>query len=592
MPIRWNGNTPQQQPLVVAERQDQEVKEEMRQLLKDGAFVAASSEDTVVSPVFLIPKRTGGTRLIHDLRAINAHIAAPHFTIRGARDAANVVRDSNWLCALDLKRGYQQVYMDKISRRYLGAKVGGQIVESAVLPFGLSLSPYVFTRLTNWVAGLVRRKTGLRVAVYIDDFLVGANSREEMEVGLNIIKNLFQELGIVLSDKKPMEISRETEFLGFEWSAEHKTVGVTETRRKEFRRVVKNLLRGPQPITRWKTTIGKLVFLREAIGPTLRHVRSLMKTIRGKRRGARISAEGEARSDLLWWYETLGSTRQMCLVCTEVSASVTTDASDVAIGYVVESRDSKIQGSMEVENKEASINARELEALLRCLESNGEMLENKHVLWYSDNVTALAAVRRQGTQHLNNTTWEVTKRILDLLEERNIKILPRYVPGALNRQADALSRPDQEEEAWKGAIRRIVERWGPLEKDPFGMTRTSTGPVEDLSWADKRTLLKPPTNRIADVLDLVSLVLDGEKRDAPVSLWRSCAVLITPTWRQAIWWNKLEAVRTDWLDLGRLPDRTLAGWESRNNHPSAWTASLIQTKGSCGPLGQETNMDA
>lgn len=215
----------------------------MEQLIRDGAFTAPDTEKVVTSPVFMIPKRSGGMRMIHELRRVNAYLDAPHFSIHGCKDAAAVVRNSQWLCALDLKRGYQQVFMDKPSRRYLGASVGGKTVVSAVLLFGLSLSPYIFTRFTNWLAGLIRRKTDLQVAVYIDDFLVGGSSKEAMEQGLVEIRRLLDELGVVLSTKKPITIEKEVEFLGFLWSAEKKSVGLTEERRREYRRVIKNLLR-------------------------------------------------------------------------------------------------------------------------------------------------------------------------------------------------------------------------------------------------------------------------------------------------------------------------------------------------------------
>ena len=46
----------------------------------------------MAAPTFLIPKRDGTQRLIHDLRKINKHIEVPHFTLTGARGAAQVVR--------------------------------------------------------------------------------------------------------------------------------------------------------------------------------------------------------------------------------------------------------------------------------------------------------------------------------------------------------------------------------------------------------------------------------------------------------------------------------------------------------------------
>lgn len=79
----------------------------------------------------------------------------------------------------------------------------------------LSLNSYIFTRLTNWLVGLIREKTGRPVAVNIDDFLVGLPTKEAIEKGIVEVKRLFKELGVVLSTKKPIVNVREVEFLGF-----------------------------------------------------------------------------------------------------------------------------------------------------------------------------------------------------------------------------------------------------------------------------------------------------------------------------------------------------------------------------------------
>lgn len=568
-----------------------ELVREMEQLIKDGAFTLPDTEDVVVSPVFMIPKRSGGMRLIHDLRAINAHLEAPHFSIHGCKDAASVVRSSQWLCALDLRRGYQQVLMDRSARRFLGACVGGKTVVSAVLPFGLSLSPYIFTRLTNWIAGMVRKRTGLSVAVYIDDFLVGAPTKEEIEKGLGEIRRLFDELGVVLSTKKPITIAREVEFLGFRWSAEKKTIGLTEERRKEYRRVIKNLLRSPHPVKRWRTAIGKLVFLKEAVGPTLRHVRSIIRLVKGRRDTTRIRATGEAEEDLIWWSEVLARTSEMSLLCREVSASIASDASDAAVAYSLELDGVRLQKSIPVQEGAKHINARELEALLECLKEHGDLLKGRRVIWYCDNVSARAAVTRQGSQQCGEIMWQTTKEVIDLLNQKDIKIVAKYVPGSLNRAADALSRPLQEEKEWAEVLRMVTDRWGPLQLDPCGATRPSTGPLEDTSWSQSRTLLKPDTKRIMETVELLELVVDKEARRTPASFWESCAVIVTPTWQKATWWNTLTNLRVDWIELGRLQDRSLMAWASRNGHNPSWTASLVPTRMRCGLRGRNNATD-
>lgn len=594
VPLRWKGPAPQRREEDKKE-QTAEMKKELQALVTSGAFTRG--EAVVVAPTFLIPKKDGSMRLIHDLRETNSHIAPPHFTLHGARDAGEVTRNSSWLAVLDLKHGYQQVAMDPQARRYLGARMGDEVLVSTVLPFGLNLSPYVFTRLTNWLARQIRERFKLEVAVYIDDFLLGARTKEGLEEGLRGVKSLFEELGVVVSTEKEVAPATKVEFIGFTWDASRKVVGVPAERRREYRRAVKNLLRHPQTRNTWRRVIGKLGFLREAIGPTMRHIRSLLHLVAARRRpGALIEASGEAREDLEWWAQKLGQKTELSLDVVPVSASVTTDASDGGLGYLIRTEALKqdktgplhFERGLRVEDESAHINRKELEAVLKALQEHREELRGRHLVWYSDSRTALAAVRRQGTQKLSPAAWKTTKEVLDLAEEERISILAKHVPGRLNCAADALSRPDEERGTWERALEAVTKEWGPLQEDPCGATRDPTSLLEGLEWARGRTLLLPKVQEIGEVVQLLSMCA-GSAQEGHPSLWGQMAVVITPLWRGTTWWRMLEEMRVGFIHLGRLEVVETRGWRQRNGHWPDWTASLIPLKIQCGRPGRGTN---
>ena len=599
VPLKWRGRGPSQREWVQA-AQSEEVKKEILGLVRDGAF--AREEAKIVSPTFLIPKKDGAMRLIHDLREVNRCIEPPRFSLRGARDAGEVVREANWLAVLDLKHGYQQVAMEPSARKYLGAALGEETVVSTVLPFGLNLSPYVFTRLTGWLAREVRKRFGLGVAVYIDDFLLGAKSREELEEGIQRVKEFFETLGVVISEKKEVSPAQKVEFIGFTWDARRKTIGVPKERRREYKRAVANLLRHGQTRRVWTRVIGKLGFLREAVGPTMRHIRSLLHlAARWRTRGELIEAEGEAREDLLWWKEKLEGEVELPLETRRVSASLTTDASDGGLGYLIETMEQKganrgrqvhFERAMEAEDKEAHINRKEIEAVLRALQEHREELRGRHLVWYSDSTTALAAVRRQGTQKLSRAAWELTKEVVDLMDEENIKILPKHVPGRLNSAADALSRPEEERSRWEEVLELITHRWGPLQEDPCGATREATTLLEGMLWTEKRTLLLPRVQDIGKVVNYLSLATTGHRPEGHPSMWPRMAVLVTPVWKGARWWKRVEEMRTEFIQLGRLAKDDLRQWKARNGHWPDWTASLIPLETRCGQRQQSRSIEA
>lgn len=578
VPIRWASPPPRWQE--APPQQNPEINRELSRLVEAGAFTPF--DRPLVSPTFLIPKKSGGTRLIHDLRGVNASIVPPRFTLRGAAEAAGVTRDSNWLVALDLAQGYQQVAVAEEARRYLGAMWGDRAVAATVLPFGLNLSPYVFTRITGFLARLIRKRLGLNVACYIDDFLLGADTREALVEGLAGVRSLFRRLGVVLSDKLPAVPAQTADFLGFRWDARTKEVQIPEERRAAFKQEVQYLLSGERRRAHWLRTIGRLLFLREACPVTLRHIRSLLHVVRGRGRRT-IEARGEAREDLEWWREALSRPLSLPLQVRPVSAALVTDASDAAVGFSISAPGCRVSGTRPVEDGRVSINAREIEAIYKGLERGAEALKGRRVVVYSDNTTACAAVAKQGTQRLSQAAWDWTKKVVDKAEALGVQLVPHHVPGRLNAEADALSRPGEARDAWEEAMRKITSRWGPLQEDPFGWMGEATSLPEACSWASRRTLLKPPTRHIREMLELVSLHWTGKApRGSPVT-WERMAVVLVPTWKGAPWWPRLMRLQVASISLGRLPDRGLSRWRAANGHWPRWSAWLVPLQTPCGP---------
>ena len=217
---------------------------------------------------------------------------------------------------------------------------------------------------------------------------------------LGEVERIFGELGMILSTKRPIVADREVEFLGFKWDAQRKTLSVTEQKCKKYRKEVENLLRQPQPIMRWKAVVGRLLFPRKAVGPTLRHLRSILRVIRGRRKRVRLEAVGEAREDLMWWHEVLEMTPQVSISRKLLSASVTADASNAGLGYVLEIQGQPtVKGQIQQAGGEDHINRRELLAFQRAVEENAEALEGGKMVWYVDN-SMVAIIRKQGIQHI------------------------------------------------------------------------------------------------------------------------------------------------------------------------------------------------
>ncbi len=130
------------------------------------------------SPYFIVPKKSGGLRPILDLRVLNRALHKLPFRMLTQKRIFGCVRPLDWFAAIDLKDSYFHVSILPRHRPFLRFAFEGRAYQYKVLPFGLSLSPRVFTKVAE--AALVPlRERGVRILNYLDDWLILAQSREQ-----------------------------------------------------------------------------------------------------------------------------------------------------------------------------------------------------------------------------------------------------------------------------------------------------------------------------------------------------------------------------------------------------------------------------
>ncbi len=114
------------------------------------------------SPYFIIPKKGGGLRPILDLRVLNRALHKLPFRMLTQRCIFQCIRPLDWFAAIDLKDANFHVSILPRHRLFLHFAFEGRAYQYKVLPFGLSLSPRVFTKVME--AALVpMRERGIRI---------------------------------------------------------------------------------------------------------------------------------------------------------------------------------------------------------------------------------------------------------------------------------------------------------------------------------------------------------------------------------------------------------------------------------------------
>ena len=93
------------------------------------------------------------------------------------------------------------------------------------------------------------------------------------------------------------------------------------------------------------------------------------------------------------------------------------------------------------------MNWKELRAIFLTLSYFADQLQGKTVRVLSDNTTAIACLRRQGSL-VCPFLWNLTRDILELCQVRGITLVPVHLRGVLNVLADGLSRSTPLSSEW------------------------------------------------------------------------------------------------------------------------------------------------
>ncbi len=140
-------------------------------------------------PYIIVPKKSSGLRPILGLHILNWAFHKPPFKMLTQKCIFGCIRPRDRSAAVDLKDPYFHVSIFPRHRSVLRFAFEGRAYHYKVLPFGLSLSSCVFTKVAE--AALVPlREHGVRILNYLDDWLILAPSQDQLcehrDLGLRV----------------------------------------------------------------------------------------------------------------------------------------------------------------------------------------------------------------------------------------------------------------------------------------------------------------------------------------------------------------------------------------------------------------------
>ena len=383
--------------------------------IENGNYVFCDTPPKIISPMAAIPKPDGDVRLIHDCsrppgKAVNDYCSSD-WKQKFSRidDASSLMTEGCYFAKVDLKSAYRSVKISDHSQTVTGFawNFNGKDVylRDIKLPVGAKLSVGIFHRLTQAVKRMMERRGYDLLIVYLDDFLIIANSQEECAAALKCLIQLLRKLGFAIHWGKVVDPTTRITFLGIELDSVCMSIRLPSEKLDSLRLELGEFLQRRRASKRQLQSIaGKLSWAAGVVKGGRVFLRRIFDQINFlKRASHKTLISPEMRNDFLWWSNFLQTFNgKSTALDKQPFYGVFTDACDDAAGGSFGS--DWYYFNWEHDLPEAStlhINKKEVLAVVLAAQRWSKYWVNKRIVLHSDNMVTVASINK-GT---SKTKW-------------------------------------------------------------------------------------------------------------------------------------------------------------------------------------------
>src|SRR5438270_13758663 len=105
------------------------------------------------------------------------------------------------MISIDLNQAFYHVPLASSQKPFFAFDFLGKCYCFRCLPFGLTSSPRIFTKVLRPLIKLIRSK-GIRVVVYLDDLLIMARTKEELLLHIASLRQCLQNHRFTINENK------------------------------------------------------------------------------------------------------------------------------------------------------------------------------------------------------------------------------------------------------------------------------------------------------------------------------------------------------------------------------------------------------
>ena len=561
----------------VGKSQEQAMLTEIDSMREKGAIEPVSNIHSpgFYTSIFLVPKKNGKLRPVINLKPLNQYLQIPRFKMLTNRTLVKVLTKGGYAASLDLSDAYFHIPIRKSFRKYLRFAFKGKVWQFRSLPFGLSTSPYVFTRVAAQVSKFLQ-SFAIPLHQYLDDWLTDAITRSRTRLQMQIVLHVSSALGwLVNYNKSELDPTQNFDFVGVTYALDLYLMFPPEQRySKAVVEVQQMLSRLTSTLKQWQTLLGLLQSMADQVPLGKLHIRPLYIEIKqqisfGDDPASMVTLNPQLSQHLTWWLDPNRIRMGAPMGLFHPQVVLTSDSSDHAWGAHLTILDDatffrESRGGWTQEQQHRHINHKELWAVFEAMKSWQSILTGRSVKIETDNSTVVSVLNNQGTVR-SSQLHQLTHDILSWAFDHRIVVRAFHLKGSLNVLADRLSRPNTvlatEWTLNKSTFLNLCQLWGNPDLDLFATRvnyrlQTFVSPMRDpqayavdalsLDWKDMFVYAFPPPRLLPRVMQ--------KARETH----RLKMLLVAPFWPRMPWFPSIgQGAQRDPVPLRPMDDQPL-----------------------------------
>lgn len=424
-----------------------------------GPFEKIPFSSFQLSPVGLVPKKSGKFRMIINLSApeghsindgIPDHAAAVSYI--SLEDALAIIVETGKNCFLaksDIQSAFRLLPLAAEESKLLCFEWEGLFYYDRCLPMGARSSCSLFESFSSAIEFIIKRKGVSEMVHYLDDFLFIHPTRQGCLGALNEFRRVCAEIGVPLAEDKTVGPSQKLEFLGFEIDTCSQIVSLPKEKLVKGKEIISALLsKNKCSLKDLQKLTGFLGFASTVVLPGRVYLNRFYAAMAKLRESWHHIRTTSVKEDLLVWKSFFDdwngkSLYREQLFYTTQPVHIFTDASQILGCAAVFENDWLAKKWPSKWWASQNIFFLEMIPVWLAIEAWSTCLKNKLVVFHIDNWALVQTLNKLMSK--DRKVMAVVRVFVMHCLKHNILVRAEHIAGADNRLADALSRGKQEE---------------------------------------------------------------------------------------------------------------------------------------------------